>query len=481
MMQIAARILNGSNGESVSDWGLTLDRLIHEVEAAEFALAYEGAFEAREQRKNSGSFYTPIDVADHFWELFFRVHCLSHADEVRRFITQWQFVEPSAGSGIFVFTFLRRALAMGVSPSELSRLRFHVIDINLAALRFFSEKLHELEKALGVKFENVGPDQIDFLEWTRRVSLNCVAFVGNPPYVSNLTGSRWRNLYADFLEAMLHYPSEQKAIGLILPLSICFSRDYAALRSLISRSGLGVSTSNYDNIPDCLFKSGKPESTNTNRANSQRCTILNLGGSDPKRREATALSRWSASERSAVLTRIPSFQNYDGWEFDGQFPRPENAEILEYLARTRQAMNIKSLTSGTSSPAFGVGAVARNYIGLREADDPNSVKIRPSSETNMLVLLQVFSSQIFFDYWRTVGDGFHVTLDIIERFPIADELYQFCHQNRHQARVAWAQRSHFAKEKLNSGKIVRSYDFSRTFADWSVAFTSGGQQVREIA
>lgn len=370
---------------------------------------------------------------------------------------------------------------MGLCPSQLSQVRFHVVDINLAALRFFSAKLHDLERVLGIKFKNIGPDQIDFLEWANRPPFYNVAFVGNPPYVGNANGSRWRNRYADFLEAMLQYPSEDKAIGLILPLSICFSRDYAGLRSLIFRSGLGISASNYDNIPDCLFKSGKPESTNTNRANSQRCTILNLGGPDSSRREATSLLRWKARDRTKVLTGFPEFQDFAGWSFDEQIPRPENSQVMRYLAEGQGAPTIQSLTSGVSKPAFGVGTVARNYIGLRDVEDANSVTLRPSSEDHKLILLQVLSSQIFFDYWRTVGDGFHVTAEVIERFPIAPGFYDFCYRNRHQVRAAWTQRRHFAKEKLNSGKVVRSYDFSGTFAAWQPELCHYAESVQEIA
>jgi hypothetical protein len=472
---------DSSNAAFAFDWEQRVDRLVRDIEASEFILAYEGVFSAREQRKNSGSFYTPVDVANHFWDLFFRVHELCDADAIRQFISRWQFVEPSAGSGIFVFTFIRKALGIGVSATDLSAVRFHVIDINLAALRFFSEKLHELEQVLGIKFENIGPDQIDFLEWAARTNYERVVFVGNPPYVSNPRGDRWRNLFANFVESMLRYPSEEKAISLILPLSLCFSRDYAELRVLIRQSKVGISASNYDNIPDCLFKSGKPESTNTNRANSQRCTILNLGGSDRMRREATALLRWTARERSCVLKQTPPFCDWGEWEFDGQFPRPENTRVLDYLSRSRESRTIRSLTSTISPPSFGVGAVARNYIGLRDVEDPNSVAIRASSEENMLVLLQVLSSKMFFDYWRTAGDGFHVTADLIERFPIASEFYDFCFRNRHQARAAWSQRRYFAKEKLNSGKLVRSYDFSQSFAMWTPRHACSDELVQETA
>ena len=74
-------------------------------------------------------------------------------------------------------------------------------------------------------------------------------------------------------DAMIGQPS-LAAMSLILPLSICFSKDYATLRSRIFSMGLGLSVSNYDNIPDCLFKFGKPESSNMNPVTKQKTSVI---------------------------------------------------------------------------------------------------------------------------------------------------------------------------------------------------------------
>lgn len=445
-----------SSEASASDWERTLDRIITDTEAAELALASDGG-----ERKESGSYYTPADVASHFWDLFLRHHAIENAAELRDFIAQTDFVEPSAGSGIFVFSFIRKALALGLSPQEIAAVRFHVIDINLAALSFFKGKLRELEAALGICFEGIGCDQIDFLAWASAARLGNVAFVGNPPFVGNHRGSRWRNLFADFLEAMMSFASNEKAVSLILPVSICFSRDYIGLRRMIDASGLGVSASSYDNIPDCLFKSGKPESTNTNRANSQRCTILNLGGRDSARREAAPMRRWAARDRVRVLGTVPAFRDFGHTDFLGQFPRPESERIMAYLAEATRAPPLGTMLSRTARPAFAIGGVARNFIGIRDFVEgaSGSIPIRPASESDMLILVQIFASGLFFDYWRTLGDGFHVTNELIERFPITPDLRRVCEHNLPIAHRAWVDRGIYAKEKLNAGKVIRSYDF----------------------
>jgi hypothetical protein len=450
--------------QSQGDWLGAIERAIVAAEAAELELSRQGGSDPSEQRKASGSYYTPSDVAAHFWDLFFRHHHICDLRSLLAFVASTDLVEPSAGSGMFVFSFLRKAAMLGATPASLVGVRFHVVDINLAALRFFSERLREIENAVGVRFDGIGPAQNDFLEWTQTSAIANVVFAGNPPFIANARGARWRNLYADFVEAMLGYQSV-KGVSLILPLSVCFSRDYADLRQAIRSAGMGISASSYDNIPDCLFKAGKPDSTNTNRANSQRCTILNIGGPDPAIREASPLLNWPSAKRATMLSTIPAFRAFSDEDSSGQIPRPASETFADYMRGASGARPLRAFLSKLGRPAFSVGGVARNYIGIRdyEAPSPGSISIKAASDDDRRLLLQVLSSSLFFDYWRTYGDGFHVTVDLIERFPVSAAMAERCRRNHALAGQLWTERAAYAKEKLNSGRVVRSYDFRAAF------------------
>ncbi|WDR03102.1 hypothetical protein PSQ19_02550 [Devosia algicola] len=445
-------------------WLGLIDQAILAAETAELELSRQGGSDPSQQRKASGSYYTPADVAGHFWDLFFRHHRICDLNSLLTFISSTELVEPSAGSGMFVFSFLKKAALLGATPESLANLRFHVVDINLAALRFFSENLREIERALGVGFDGIGPDQSDFLEWVNTSAFTNVVFVGNPPFVANPRGARWRNLYADFVEAMLSYRGI-KGVSLIVPLSVCFSRDYADLRAAVRTAGMGISASSYDNIPDYLFKAGKPDSTNTNRANSQRCTILNLGGPDPMLREASPLLSWLTAERPTLLSTVPTFRPFSNDDPSGQIPRPASDALADYMHDASDARPFRTFLSKIGKPVFSVGGVARNYIGIRdyEAAGAGCIPIKTHSEEERGLVLQILSSKLFYDYWRTYGDGFHVTVDLIERFPVTDTLARRLESNVNLARQVWACRGSFAKEKLNSGRVIRSYDFRAAF------------------
>ena len=448
-----------NHGENNLGWVAALDGVLAGLEDAEMRLSSEGP-----GRKSSGSYYTPADVADHFWRLFWRHYQITDKVSAAEMIGRTTFVEPSVGAGMFLFSLLRSLSEFGIGPQEARLIKLKAVDLNQAALDFVAGQIGALEAAFDIQFASVKLERANFLEWTKAQDLEDAAFVGNPPFVTNERGSQWKNLYADFVASMLNHGAGA-GIGLILPVSLCFSRDYVELRRMIRDSALPLSASSYDNMPDYLFKAGKPESGNTNKANSQRCTILNLGGPRTGVVESSALLRWSSSDRARFLSSMPDFHDCAGFDIERQIPRPSDASLSYYLHEADGHRTVRELMSRIGKGAFAVGSVARNFIGIRDYDTPATgvTPVRTNDRDSTFILLQVLSSTIFYKYWRSFGDGFHVTTDLIDRFPISERMMQACERNIDQAASIWKRRSEFAKVKKNSGKTVRSYDFSHAF------------------
>lgn len=442
-------------------WISALDAVLDGLEDAEMALSNEGP-----GRKSSGSYYTPADVAGHFWRLFWRHHDVHDNASALAFISRTTFVEPSVGAGMFFFSMLRSASEFAIGPDQASQIKFNGVDLNRKALDFVAKQLGDLEDAFGIEFSGVKLEQADFLEWCRSRPFGDAVFVGNPPFVTNERGSRWKNLYADFLESMMVHGGGA-GIGLILPVSICFSRDFADLRRMIRDTALPLSASSYDNMPDYLFKAGKPESGNTNKANSQRCTILNLGGPRTGVAESSALLRWSTSQRSQFMASIPQFHDCRQFNLEQQIPRPVDNGLTRYLEGANNGRSVRQFMSKIGGGAFSIGGVARNFIGIREYEGKVSgvIPVRTNEQESSLILLQVLASDLFYKYWRSFGDGFHVTNDLVERFPVSNDLLSACENNLQSAATTWERRENYAKKKLNSGKQIKSYDFSSAFSE----------------
>jgi hypothetical protein len=221
-----------------------------------------------------------------------------------------------------------------------------------------------------------------------------------------------------------------------------------------------LSTASFDNIPDTLFKSGKPKHTNSNRANSQRCTILTAVPADEVRVSATKLHRWSRGERARILSSVPEFFDVTDYAFDDQFPRPASAFAAHYLSDSSISRRFSSLLSNASGPRLLVASVARNYIGFRDEVDSSCHCLHFANKEDFLTGLGILSSDLFFQYWLTVGDGFHLTKTNILNFPISESVEKQIRGQVHEIDAFWKKRHRFEKVKFNSGKKTRSYDFS---------------------
>ena len=412
-------------------------------------------------RKQSGSYYTPADVGAFFWREFFSLRKISDAQIAADFIRKHHFVEPSAGAGALVFTLLHKLVSLDVAAPALERIDITIIDINKRALLFIQKQIESLEQLWGIRFHNVRFVRADFRALALDHHGKIPIYFGNPPFVSNPKGrSDWKNLFADFLDIALRDVGNKGSIQFILPLSVAFSRDYSRLRALLRARPSTVALSHFDNIPDTLFKSGKPQNENTNKANSQRCTILSITPSDRTKILSTELHRWSKQERGHFLSRKPKYYDVTPYALDDQFPRPVSADILRYICGSGGAIRLGDLCSAEGKYELHVAGVARNYIGIRETAGAGTNTLRFGNKDDLHAALLVLASDLYLAYWRTIGDGFHVTKENICGFPLPQEMPEILYADLPAIRKLWVNREQYRKTKLNSGRQTHSYDFS---------------------
>lgn len=442
-------------------WFDDVSRAALAAEKAEASLSYSTVCKSESGRKLTGAYYTPVDVADHFWSIFFtnrKIH--SHRD-IQSLIDKSVFIEPSVGAGSLFFSLLKKLITMGIYPRELCKIRADLIDINYKSLQFIGRQIRKLEKLWEVSFDEVRFVNKDFRSYEFSRNGREPIFFGNPPFVSNNgNGSKWKNLFADFVELSLGQETHRGSIHYILPLSISFSRDYKDLRRILKESQFDIFVASYDNIPDTLFKSGKRKSQNTNKANSQRCVILNAIPSKKPKIFSSKLHRWSKLERKSILSECPKYQDITKYNLDDQFVRPASKRIVRYLCNDAQSMNISNYISCNESYSLHVSSVARNYVGFKEHKDSSSNVIGFTTEEDFLIALGLLSSDLFFEYWLTVGDGFHITKSNILNFPISKTITNLVRSEFCSIRLFWKNRYNFEKIKLNSGIETRSFDFS---------------------
>ncbi len=462
LKQVSNPKTNISQGVSNSEWVKKLGELLVNVEQAEQELSYETTDGSEAARKLTGSYYTPLDVARHFWNEHFSSRKITSSAKAHEFISGNVFVEPSAGSGILIFSLIEKLACLGVGPKSVAQININVVDINAGALNFIYSKLNELEDFSGCKFESVKYINSDFLKLKLPSTDLPIMVFGNPPFVKNdQLISVWSNSFADFLEASIEIAGVDGAVQLILPLSINFGRNYSALRENIRRRQYEVRISSFDNIPDTLFKSGKPMHTNSNKANSQRCSIICLLPSDSYSLSVSPLHRWSRKERTEFLNRSVGYFEGTTYSLDDQFPRIQSDRIVRYLKAAECASErVSDWISQSGEHSLFISNVARNFIGIRDGKSGSSHELKFETRSRFLAAFLIFSSDLYFDYWLTVGDGFHVTKANLMGFPVAKSLSDRLEAGQPIAEYYWRAKEKFAKTKKNAGKSVKSFDFS---------------------
>lgn len=431
-----------------------------EAERDEEELAY-GSTDGEGERQKTGSYYTPRDVANFFWRQYF--FASGQKTEINDLLTGSDFLEPAVGAGALFWGFLEYiADNPNLDLSALERARFFLFDINKSALDYVYRGLERIRDASGVNLKGVRLHHGDFIDTNLLADgTGHLVIFGNPPFSRNPVGALHKNAFADFLSKSLDMIQDRGSINFIVPLSLCFSRDYSQLRKKIRERKRDAFFSNFDNIPDTLFKSGKPKNKNTNKANSQRCSIITITSIGTGRIFSTDLIRWPKGQRSLVLSRVANFFDCSNYSLDDQFPRPSSPQAIDAFASWSTSIRLADMVTPDGSFPLHIGSVARNFIAFRDLGDSASVAINFGSEEQRAQALALISSREFYEYWRTVGDGFHVTLGNILSFPLSQELLQKASKQAAMYREIWNNRATYSKIKMNAGKAVRSYDFSK--------------------
>jgi len=381
-------------------------------------------------------------------------------------LRDYSLVEPAAGAGALVFALLYKLRSMGLSKRDLAEIDLTVIDINPSALNFIRQEFSELMVGEPKGLSNVRFECDDFLNVAAPEGNKKILVFGNPPFVRNASrNSVWKNLFADFVDRALDWCGTTGAVQFVVPLSISFSRDYRELRSKLLSDKRTVALSHFDNMPDTFFRSGKPKSTNTNKANSQRCTIVTVSPSAKKKVLSTRLQAWRAGDRDRFFQNLPRFHDVTDLSDERAIPRPVDECFLEYLRSGESWVRFGDLMDRQGKYALYIGGVARNYIGIREASAAGVKELRFRTKKAWKVALLVLTSDLFFAYWRSFGDGFHVTKTNICEFPLEQRLYNELIRRSRTADGMWRNRRSCIKTKKNNGVCALSYDMSTKSLD----------------
>ena len=298
--------------------------------------------------------------------------------------------------------------------------------------------------------------------------------IGNPPYVKYkdipYTFSRdgldvFPDIYGDIVLRSTVLADQRGRCGMIVPLSVTFSRDFGSLRDRLLEWGTSWFSS-YDNIPAALF-SGV----------SQRCTIW-IGHHSRTRTFVAPMYRWRATGRSHLMVNIAyvSVAPIDV----SKFGLPKLADLTHntFLNKVLYPTTVKhrsAILTGRNSPAqLGFSQTARNFISvfrenppcldassLRDISPSKIGTLRCSTDEDSYASLAALSGELFFWYWMVRGDGFDVTSWLVHDYAaILDHIHpEFYEILVSLGKALDSERNRWLVFKKNAGRYVGNFNY----------------------
>jgi hypothetical protein len=250
----------------------------------------------------------------------------------------------------------------------------------------------------------------------------------NPPYVVVPRDSRFdasvdsRDLYAYFLERMLTLG--RRGIVAITPQSYTSGRKFAGLRRLLVRRLETMDVYCFDNVPDNVFRGVKFGSQNTNRVNSTRAAVLvGLVGSDdaPRRHRITPLLRWRAHERADLFAAADDFLAELQADEDRAFPKVGAGLVRLHRAMLECDTTVGDLTASTPTaypldvpvtPRYFLSAVKR----VLDRGHVHRLYFRDAETRDRAAI--VLNSSLAYWWWRAYEGGITVSRTILLSVPV---------------------------------------------------------------
>lgn len=263
--------------------------------------------------------------------------------------------------------------------------------------------------------------------------------IGNPPYIEYSTiksvyqiaeyeAESCGNLYAAVTRRALALSREQSSfVGMIVPLSICGSERFARLRAKLRACSTNLWLANFEIFPSRLFDHAY-----------QRLSILLAmrATASNKALYVTCSQRWYAAERPYLLpllryTRVHQQQT--------QFPKLASSlheDILQKIVDRARGQAIAHVLLQQPTPHFVFYQEATNYWIKATCHIPfykkNGITQTPAHSRMLYVseqdiaftIMALLNSSLFYAWFVTYSDGFHLSHTLVKNFPVHPELYQ---------------------------------------------------------
>ena len=246
----------------------------------------------------------------------------------------------------------------------------------------------------------------------------------NPPYLATNKDLRFetqeaRDLYAYFLENII-----KTSIGFVsvTPQSFTNASKFRSLRKLMLANFDQLTISCFDNVPGNLFRGFKFGSKNSNTSNSIRAALTVAVRGGKKQHRITSLIRWKSEDRALLLKNLDRFLTTVTL-IEDCFPKINGTFRGLYKELTSPGMNtIGDLVSTNGQFVLHIPSSPRYFISaLKTPVDRVSMHTLcfPDKKSRDCAYL-LLNSSVAYWWWRVRDGGMTLSLNTLLSTPVPD-------------------------------------------------------------
>lgn len=406
------------------------------------------------EKKEKGVYYTPDDVCEFItancfakflykdFGVFSSEECIKKIkllskEQIMHFLLECRVFDPTSGSGEFLLcafeikvellkfidcfneeNILKVLLTIFGNDINPESNKISIFRLLLCANKYISIKNAEL-------FVKIFTKNFSCIDMSKKNS-NVGRFeilIGNPPYVEKSKYLNHGNLYTDVLKNASGNICENGSFGFIIPISFVSTPRMSDFRYEMELKFKEIAILNYADRPSCLFSGVH-----------QKLTILFCSNNCSKKHILTSkYNYWYRNERNALF-KANSFVELD-YKILDCYPKVSSYAELEILKKVigKKDASLYDLTKKGDSEIY---LNMRGYFWTKafgnEQKSSQYKRMLCDKEIKNYVLA-ILNSSMFFMYWVTVSDCWHITGKELKGFQVKvnnidfkkyDELYK---------------------------------------------------------
>lgn len=391
-------------------------------------------------RKSKGVYYTPVDVVRFILINSIKSACgrlnpngLHVLDlngiPYKVFCFEKTVYDPTCGSGEFLVAALDIKLdLLDLHKSNVSKIDLKKIigtikgnDVNIDSVIITKIRLFlcALQRHGVLKVSGLGGElnncfyNYDFVQDLPDLNRRYDIIVGNPPYVEDSKSElspakKYGNIYANVLENAGKHLKPSGTIGFVIPLSYISTPRMSKIRDVLYAIVPEQYILSYSDRPDCLFTS----------VHQKLCILIGRNESNNKAIFTGNYRYWYSDERPDLFNTIPIVRNH--FVTKGFVPKLGSTidiNIYEKVIGNKEKL-IDAMMGKEGSiylnmrAAFWIKAFVNNHKGGEYKEF-----VCQSKEVSNYVMC-VLNSSLFWWYWISVSDGWHITRKELSGFSI---------------------------------------------------------------